>query len=75
MKYINKYSSLRNVLVLSMSFLIISSCTNDFAEINTNTNSIGAIGKAELPFLFTKAQDAIAWNGQVQQNLFADQGN
>ncbi len=73
MKYINKYSSLRNVLVLSMSFLIISSCTNDFAEINTNTNSIGAIGKAELPFLFTKAQDAIAWNGQVQQNLFADQ--
>ena len=72
MSYINKYTSIKG-LVLSLTFLIVSSCTNDFADINTNKSSIGSIGKAELPFLFTKAQDAVHWNGQVQQNLFSDQ--
>ena len=72
MKYLNIHT-VTKALIFSMTLLMINSCTNDFAEINTDQSSIGSIGKAELPFLFTKAQDAVSWNGQVQQNLFSDQ--
>ncbi len=62
--------------VFLMALLIATamiSCTDNFSEINTDPNSLAQIGPAELPFLFTRAQDAVNWGGQVEQNLFADQ--
>lgn len=73
MKKIYRFSKTIGMIVFLMVSLFISACTSDFDEINTDKNSIGSIGPAELPFLFTKAQDAVSWNGQVEQNLFADQ--
>jgi len=57
-------------------FMVFSSCTKKYDEINTDRNSIATVGSAELPFLFAKAQATATpniWNYQVAQNLFADQ--
>lgn len=59
-------------LILAM-LLMVTSCTDDFSEINTDSNSIAVIGEAELPFLFTKAIDAINWTGQTTENLYSAQ--
>ena len=71
MKYI--YQFVKTKIAALLLILAITSCTDDFSEINRDPNSIAVIGKGELPFLFTKAQDAQAWGGQVEENLFADQ--
>lgn len=80
MKRVNVFLNLHYRIYFS-GFLIcilgvISSCTDDYSEINTDKNSVATIGPAELPFLFSRAQSAapsIQWNYQVAQNLFADQ--
>lgn len=56
--------------------LIMTGCTKNFDEINTNKNTIPTVGPTEFPFLFSKAQSVATvsqWNYQVAQNLFADQ--
>jgi hypothetical protein len=56
--------------------MVLASCTKKYDQINTDRNSIATIGSAELPFLFSKAEESAipnVWNYQVAQNLFADQ--
>lgn len=71
MKNKNKVIGIFTIVIFCAVFN--SSCTNDYAEINRNKYGIATIGSAEIPFLFTQAQHAVNWNGQVEQNLFADQ--
>jgi hypothetical protein len=62
--------------IVCIGFLLNSSCTKKYAEINTDRNTIATIGAAELPFLFARAQKEATpsiWNYQIAQNLFADQ--
>lgn len=52
------------------------SCTKNFETINTDKNKIPSAGPAELPFLFSRAEEVGTTNAnnyQVAQNLFADQ--
>ena len=60
-------------IIATCAVLLNSSCTDDYEEINTNKNSISTVGSAEIPFLFAKAITSVPWNGQVEQNLYADQ--
>jgi hypothetical protein len=58
------------------SMALLSSCTKSFKDINVDKNNIAVVGPAELPFLFSQAEDQATnsyWNYQVAQNLFADQ--
>jgi hypothetical protein len=74
MKKISILKQLNIVAIVIASLLM--SCTDKFAEINTNRNAIATVGSAELPFLFSKAEATAMpniWNYQVAQNLFADQ--
>ena len=55
---------------------VFVSCTKSFKTINVDKNSIAVLSEADLPFLFSKAEDAAPnayYNYQVAQNLFADQ--
>lgn len=63
----------------SLSIIILSvfslSCTKQFKEINTNVNSISHVSKAEMPSLFSQAQQRCVpyvWDYQIAQLLFAD---
>lgn len=52
------------------------SCTENFDEINTNKNALAKLESAQLPFLFSAAQQTgtnSGWSYQVAQNLFHDQ--
>lgn len=52
------------------------SCTKNFDSINTDKSKIPTAGPAELPFLFSRAEEVGTTNAnnyQVAQNLFADQ--
>lgn len=74
MKLIN-YSKIFVFLLLGYG-MVLSSCTKNYSEINTDRNTIATVGSAELPFLFAKAEATAVpniWNYQVAQNLFADQ--
>lgn len=66
------YKNCFNIFVGS-ALLLTASCTKDYAEINTDRNTIATVGDAEIPFLFSGALQAIPWSDQVAQNLFADQ--
>ena len=74
MKLIN-YSKIFVFLLLGYG-MVLSSCTKNYSDINTDRNTIATVGSAELPFLFAKAEATAVpniWNYQVAQNLFADQ--
>src|SRR5690349_7269334 len=63
-------------LLLFCAGTVLASCTKKYPEINTDRNSVATIGAAELPFLFSKAEQASVpsiWTYQIAQNLFADQ--
>ncbi len=62
--------------VLAGALVGLSSCTKKFDEINTDKTKVSVIGKAEIPYLFSKAQSSATLNGgnyQIGQNLFSDQ--
>ncbi len=61
-----------SLLMLSL-LLMVTSCTDDYSEVNKDPNSIASVGKAELPFLFTKALNSTSWGGQIDENLFSAQ--
>lgn len=63
------------LLYVSVFFgiIVVSSCTKNYPEINTDKNSIATIGPAELPFLFSEALEAVPLGNQTAENLFADQ--
>src|SRR5215813_7306154 len=78
MKRINKIfdTRLNLIFVSCCCILSLTTCTKKYSEINTDRNTIATIGAAELPFLFSKAEESAIpniWNYQVAQNLFADQ--
>lgn len=76
MKKIKSFITGYGSVALLCSIVAVMSCTKEFDEINTNENSISALGAAELPFLFSKAQSSAThnvWGYQIAQNLFADQ--
>lgn len=60
-------------LIIFCVIALLTSCTGNFEEINTNKNSISNVGPAEIPFLFSKAIAWVRWNDQTAQNLYADQ--
>jgi hypothetical protein len=75
MKNIKLFNT-KALTALLVGVSLMTSCTKDFEEINTNKSGIAKIGPAELPFLFSRAQSTAPnsqWNYQVAQNLFADQ--
>lgn len=73
MKKMNIFLRIHGYALMACAFILASSCTKDFDEINTDKNTIATIGPAELPFLFSKAISSVPWNDQVSQNLYADQ--
>jgi hypothetical protein len=55
--------------------LVLTGCTKNFEDLNTNKTKLTTVGKAEFPYLFSKAQSEASqnfWEYQVSQNLFAD---
>jgi hypothetical protein len=76
MKRVKKTLNRWVLISLFGSILFGVACTKDFKTVNIDQNTIGTIGPAELPFLFSKALDVAPgayYNYQVAQNLFADQ--
>ncbi len=73
MNLIYKHAIMKASVTLVAILLSVASCTDDFSEINRDVNSIAVIGNAEIPFLFTKAQDAVSWGGQEEEILFSAQ--
>jgi hypothetical protein len=62
--------------VMLGSVALFASCTKKYTDINLDKNSIATLGPADLPFLFSEAEDVAPgayYNYQVAQNLFADQ--
>ena len=53
--------------------VVISSCTTDYTEINTDKNAIATVGDAQLPFLFSGAIAAVPIGDQIAENLFSAQ--
>jgi len=50
-------------------------CTGDFEEMNTSKTKLTVLGEAELPFLFSRAEQQASYASgtyQIAQNLFAD---
>jgi hypothetical protein len=53
----------------------LTSCTDNFEDLNTNKTKLTTLTDKELPFLFSRAQQQASYAGgtyQVAQNLFAD---
>lgn len=65
----------RTTIYICLLLLTLVSCTKKYEDINTNPNAIVDPGAAELPFLFTRAEDQAMFSTsyQVAQNLNADQ--
>jgi len=62
--------------IVCIGLLFQVSCTKNYANINTDRNTVATVGPAELPFLFARAEKEATpsiWNYQIAQNLFADQ--
>jgi hypothetical protein len=76
MKTYLKFIKLHGSAALLCCIVLIVSCTDKFDEINTNKNRLANLGSAQLPFLFSKAEQmgtGSGWNYQIAQNLFHDQ--
>ncbi|HEV8508695.1 MAG TPA: SusD/RagB family nutrient-binding outer membrane lipoprotein [Chitinophagaceae bacterium] len=64
------------IAIVCIGLLFQVSCTKNYANINTDRNTVATVGPAELPFLFARAEKEATpsiWNYQIAQNLFADQ--
>lgn len=64
------------IAIVCISLLFQVSCTKNYANINTDRNTVATVGPSELPFLFARAEKEATpsiWNYQIAQNLFADQ--
>ncbi len=72
-----KFSILNLFVVIALALAAVgySGCTDDFDELNTKKTKLSALGPAEYPYLFSKAQSSASyafWRYQVAQNLFSD---
>ncbi|OJV20005.1 MAG: hypothetical protein BGO21_11485 [Dyadobacter sp. 50-39] len=71
----NKYIRATTFGILTGSALALSSCTGDFEELNTSRTALTSISDAELPYVFSRAQQQASYAAgtyQTAQNLFAD---
>jgi SusD/RagB-like outer membrane lipoprotein len=77
MKVIKVLANTRvQIAIVCTGLLFQVSCTKNYANINTDRNTVATVGPAELPFLFARAEKEATpsiWNYQIAQNLFADQ--
>ena len=71
----------KSLVKLTAFGLVLSSagvwwgCTEKFDEMNTSKTKLTTLGKDELPFLFSRAEQQASYAGgtyQIAQNLFAD---
>jgi hypothetical protein len=72
--FINNYR-LAVLSLLTAILVSVSSCTQDFEELNTDKTKLTVLTATEFPYLFSKAQSASSyafWRYQVAQNLFSD---
>lgn len=72
---LNKYIRATTLGVLTGSALVVAGCTGDFDELNTSRTALTAITDAELPYVFSRAQQQSSYAAgtyQTAQNLFAD---
>lgn len=73
--YIN-FLRTHGAVISFCSIVLIISCTEKFDEINTDKNALANLNEAQLPFLFSRAEQNgtnSGWSYQVAQNLFHDQ--
>src|SRR6185437_10166832 len=62
--------------LLTGAVMLITACTKNYKDVNTDKNSIPSVTPATLPFLFAHAEEVGTVNQgnyQIAQNLFADQ--
>jgi hypothetical protein len=72
---LNRYKKIAAIGLMIGSIGIGQGCTGDFEEMNTSKTKLTALGEAELPFLFSRAEQQASYSSgtyQVAQNLFAD---
>ncbi|MDB5249239.1 MAG: SusD/RagB family nutrient-binding outer rane lipoprotein [Segetibacter sp.] len=55
-----------------LSLNLLSSCTKNYSEVNSDPSKVTEITSGELPFLFTRALHGVYSSYQTDQNLFAD---
>ncbi len=76
-----KIPSKKSFIKLGLFGLLLGSagiwwgCTEKFEEMNTSKTKLTTLGKDELPFLFSRAEQQASYAGgtyQIAQNLFAD---
>ncbi len=71
-----KTNKLINILLSGLlGITLLSGCTSDFTEINTNKRALSDIDLATVGNVYAKVQyDGLmsGWNFQISQNLFAD---
>ncbi len=77
MKRIHNKKNVGLLTAFAAGILLFSTaCTKNYADVNTNKNSIATVTPTVIPFLFSHAQDIATVNQanyQIAQNLFADQ--
>lgn len=61
-----KYSVTSSIFVF---LLILSSCTKDFVDINTNPSKLTEVGSRELGFMFSRAQSAALYHRPYYQTI------
>ena len=75
MSILNKYRKFALAGMVLGSAGLMQACTGDFEEMNTSKTKLTTLTAAELPFLFSRAQQQASYQSgtyQVAQNLFAD---
>src|SRR5215471_15670449 len=59
-----------HIAIICCCSVLLATCTKHYSEINTDRNTVATVGSAELPFLFSKAEESSipnVWNYQVAQ--------
>ncbi|MEH6307868.1 SusD/RagB family nutrient-binding outer membrane lipoprotein [Olivibacter sp. CPCC 100613] len=66
---------MNKLIIYGIGLLLLSSCTKDFDDQNSDPNVLTEVGAREMPFMFAKAQSSGAMDRsfyQTVQNLGAD---
>lgn len=66
---------MKKIIIYSVGLLLLTSCTKDFDDKNSDPNVLTEVGTREMPFMFAKAQSSAALDRsfyQTVQNLGAD---
>lgn len=66
---------MNKLIIYGVGLLLLTSCTKDFDDQNSDPNVLTEVGTREMPFMFAKAQSSAAMDRsfyQTVQNLGAD---